>query len=146
MMSDWKNRSSLKGTILKKSLCNLDYDSPQTLKIEIIQKNRIIFQAHITDIVSTGKFFDFEYQFLSLEENIMIVFSNYQFDMQFNLDNSIEIQDLMFDELFCIPRITQSATMKNQNTTIFNTNSLFGTGTLTYELPLPIFRAVLTVE
>lgn len=142
-MIDMQNisRSSIGVSLRKQSQSDLDYDLDQKVRLTVSQGSMVLSEQEIT-VTDTVTQHDINFVLVSHHQPVVFDISTVYDDPQFNLDNSVVIDGLILDGIFLIPRVIASGTMRCRGNDIVGTNTLFGTGSLRYELMLPFASMV----
>jgi hypothetical protein len=120
---------------------NLTYSLAQSAIVTVMQNQQILAFKRIEKIDDAVRVHvDFEVDYLC--DTIELVISTLNNDNQFNRDNSIEVSDIIVDELFGIPFFSHNLQLLDRHNNIVSSycNSLYQSGKLVLSLKMPIAR------
>jgi hypothetical protein len=117
---------------------NLTYSLEQSAIVTVIQNQQVLALKHIEKINNAVQVhIDFEVDYLC--DTVELVISTANPDDQFNRDNSIEVSNIIVDELFGIPFFSHNLQLIDCYNQIVNySNSLYQSGKLVLSLKMPI--------
>lgn len=125
--------------VLKKiSQNNLTYSLAQSVTVTVMQNNQILAFKQI-DKINNAVCVHIDFDVNCLCDTVELVIATVNNDDQFNRDNSIEISNIVVDDLFGISFFSHDLQLfDHQNQFVDKGNSLYQSGKLVLSLKMPI--------